>query len=356
MTKYRSTLNCLLEMLLLPAVIILKLFLSLLDPVYNILLHVKPQFNFSLVQYFQRLKSQLFSSCLMTICLFVSHGFLLNLGITKNCSLKCELQYPVYLATAAFLLIISALPFSFFVGLYVVTIIIFGETFDASSRSCTEMPLLFPILYLSFGVLLSYPCAKLLELHHPGFLFSMLIRSKRLMTTIQVVDITGKPHTLTFAPYATIKDLRSQINTKFRITSDLYWLSCCGKPLFDFLLLEEIRGTVFMHGRLMGGVQCCLKGCENEAGSRKFDSMVGRYELKCAPDDVTPENLKDLRVCDKHYSSLSARGHKPPKGKSSTRSRSDAQLGILKVTPCLVTCSQCGNKVCLSSDALRGLL
>ena len=138
----------------------------------------------------------------------------------------------------------------------------------------------------------------------------MLIRSKRLITTIQV-DITGKPHTLTFAPHATIKDLRSQINTKFRIRSDLHWLSCCGKPLFDFLLLEEIRGTVFMHGRLMGGVQCCLKGCENEAGSRKFDSMVGRYELKCAPDDVTPENLKDLRVCDKHYSSLSARGHKP---------------------------------------------
>ena len=55
-------------------------------------------------------------------------AFLLNLGITKNCSLKCELQYPVHLATAAFLLIISSLPFSFFVGLYVVTIIIFGET------------------------------------------------------------------------------------------------------------------------------------------------------------------------------------------------------------------------------------
>ena len=42
MIKYRSTLNCLLEMLLFPAVIILKLFLSLLDPVYNILLHAKP--------------------------------------------------------------------------------------------------------------------------------------------------------------------------------------------------------------------------------------------------------------------------------------------------------------------------
>ena len=91
MIKYRPTLNCLLEMLLLPAVINLKLFLSLLDPVYNILLRVKPQFKFSLVQYFWRLKSQLFFSCLMTIYLFVSHGFLLNLGITKNCSLKCEL-------------------------------------------------------------------------------------------------------------------------------------------------------------------------------------------------------------------------------------------------------------------------
>ena len=174
-------------MLLFPAVIILKLFLSLHHPVYKILLHVKPQFNFSLVQYFWRLKSQLFFSCLMTVCLFVSHGFLLNLGITKNCSLNCELQYPVYLATAAFLLIISALPFSFFVGLYVVTIILFGETFDATSRSCTEMALLFPILYLWFGV--SYPCAKLLELHHPGFLFSMLIRSKRLITTKKIYRI-----------------------------------------------------------------------------------------------------------------------------------------------------------------------
>ena len=46
-----------------------------------------------------------------------------------------------------------------------------------------------------------------------------------------------------------------------------------------------------MHGRLMEGVQCCLKGYENEAGPRKFDSMVVQYELKCAPDEVTPGNL-----------------------------------------------------------------
>ena len=58
-----------------------------------------------------------------------------------------------------------------------------------------------------------------------------------------------------------------------------------------------------MYGRLTGGAQCCLKGCENKAGSRKYDSMVGQYKLKCTPDDIIPENFKDLRVCDKHYSS-----------------------------------------------------
>ena len=135
----------------------------------------------------------------------------------------------------------------------------------ATSSSCLEMPLHFPILYLSFGVLLNNPCAKLLELHQLGFLFGMLIRSKRFVTTIQVVDMAGKSHTYTFAAYATIKNLRSQVNTKFRITSDFYWLSCLGKPLLDFLPLDDISRTVFMRGRLTGGAQCCLKGCENEA-------------------------------------------------------------------------------------------
>ena len=49
MVKHRTTLNCLLELLLFPAVI-LKLFLSLLDPVHKILLHLTPHFNFLLVQ------------------------------------------------------------------------------------------------------------------------------------------------------------------------------------------------------------------------------------------------------------------------------------------------------------------
>ena len=71
------------------------------------------------------------------------------------------------------------------------------------------------------------------------------------------------------------------------------------------------------HGRLIG-IQCCLKGCDNEAGSHKFDSIIGQYEMKCTPEDITSdfEIVKNLRVCDKHNSSFSPRGHKPAKGKS----------------------------------------
>ena len=44
------------------------------------------------------------------------------------------------------------------------------------------------------------------------------------------------------------------------------------------------------------------------------------------------ENVKNLRVCDKHHASLTYRGHRPAEGKSSSKSRSDAQRGILKDT------------------------
>ena len=161
----------------------------------------------------------------------------------------CELSYTVYLVTAAIVLIISALPFPFLVGSYVVAIFTFGETFDATSRSSLEMPLLFPSLYLSFGPLLSYHYAKLLKLQNPGFLFGMLITSKRFVTTIKVFDsTTGKSHIFTFAPYTTIKDLRSQVNAKFRGIFKsrffffnnylLFHKSChqiCGSPLISKL-------------------------------------------------------------------------------------------------------------------------
>ena len=52
MVKYNTLLNWVLEILLFPAVIILRVFLSLLDPLNKVLLHIKPQVKFSLVQYF----------------------------------------------------------------------------------------------------------------------------------------------------------------------------------------------------------------------------------------------------------------------------------------------------------------
>ena len=103
----------------------------------------------------------------------------------------------------------------------------------------------------------------MVEFHNPGFLF----RSKTLATTISVIDIIGKVHLFAFAPCATI--------SKFKVTSNLYWLSCCGKPLCGNLPLNEITGTVIMHGRLIGGIQCCSKSYENEAESQKFDSTIG---------------------------------------------------------------------------------
>ena len=92
------------------------------------------------------------------------------------------------------------------------------------------------------------------------------------------------------------------MNSKFKITSDIFWLSCCGKPLRDNLPLNKITGTVIMHGRLIGGMQCCLKGCANEAGSRKFDSMIGQYEMKCTTHDLKSgfENLQRGKVLQHH--------------------------------------------------------
>ena len=76
------------------------------------------------------------------------------------------------------------------------------------------------------------------------------------------------------------------MNSKFNITSDLYWLSNRGKPLHDFVSLKEISGAVIMNGRLTGGAKCCLKGCENDAGARKFDSLIGRGAISLQKERV----------------------------------------------------------------------
>ena len=78
----------------------------------------------------------------------------------------------------------------------------------------------------------------------------------------------------------------------------------------------------------------------------KFDSLIGRYELKLSPQELTDkDDVNNIRVCNKHYSSLASRGHNPAKGKTQSKTRSDAYHGILKVNPCIVQCSQCKKKM-----------
>ena len=153
---------------------------------------------------------------------------------------------PFYLAAAVLVLTISALPYRFLAVLCLVTAITVGESFDSSSIHPTDIPPLFPSLYLFLGMLLSYSCLKMVKFHHPGFFLNMVFKSKRFVTSILVLDVTGKSHSCSFAPYATVFDLRSQMNSKFNITSDLYWLSNRGKPLHYFVSLKEISGAVIV--------------------------------------------------------------------------------------------------------------
>jgi len=117
----------------------------------------------------------------------------------------------MYLAVLALILTKAALPYPFLVVSFVVGVITLGENFDASSRHSAEIPLLCLVLYIFIDILFSYPCGKMVEFHHPGFLFSMVFKLTRLVASIVVVDISGKSHCLTFAPHAAISNLRSQI-------------------------------------------------------------------------------------------------------------------------------------------------
>ena len=353
--KSHKGINYSLELLLFPGVIILRMCLSLLEPVYNLCLQAKPVHKFSLVQYVWSLASKFFLPTIMLTFVLFFHCIIFNLD-SQNLLVDHKLNSVlVYVVAIALLMVVSVLPYSIFVVSFVVITVAMGESFDASSRDPIEMPLVFPFLYIILGIMLGYSCLQSIEFQHPGSLLSLVLRSKRFVISISLVDITGKQHSFMFAPYATTTDLRAQINLKLNIRSDSYWLSSSGKPLNEFVPLKEITGTVFMNGRLIGGVQCCIKGCDKEAGLRKLDSMIGQYELKCSPHDLTDlENIKNLRVCDKHYNTLPSRGHKPSRGKKSSKSksRSNAQLGTLKVTPCSVSCSQCKKEVCLSSDKI----
>ena len=127
----------------------------------------------------------------MVTCLLPYYSILFN--ITTIQSLAVGNSIPFYLAATVLLLTISALPYRFLAVLYLVTAITVGESFDASSIHLTDLPLLCPALYLSLGMLLSNSCLKLVKFHHPGFLSSMVFKSKRFVTSILVIDHTLFP-------------------------------------------------------------------------------------------------------------------------------------------------------------------
>ena len=305
-------------MIFFPSVVIIRVVLPFLELLRNSCLQIKSRSRFSLVHYFWSLASKIFLFLVMVTCLLLYYSILLNLSPTQT--LAVGHSVPFYLAATVLILTLSALPCGFLAVSYLVISTTVGKSFDANSVYPTDLPLLFPSLNIFFGMLLiGYPCIKLVEYHHPGFCFGMVFRSKRFVTSVLVIDVTGKSHSFTFAPHAMVFDLKSQINSKFNITSDLYWLSNKGKPLqHEFVPLREISaGAVIMNGRLTGGAECCLKECENDVGIRKFDSLIGRYELKLSPQELTDhDDVHNLRVCNKHYSSLASRGHMPAKGKT----------------------------------------
>ena len=108
---------------------ILKLFVSLINPVYNIPLHIRPQFKFSLVHHLWGITSKFFLFSLMTVHLFVFHGILLNLVTTHNLVLDSGVySASVYLGTVAIILTISTLPHPLLLGSFVATAITMGET------------------------------------------------------------------------------------------------------------------------------------------------------------------------------------------------------------------------------------
>ena len=151
--------------------------LYLPEPLYKTCLHFKSLSKFSLVQYFWNLASKVLLSTIMVTCLLLYYSVLLTLA--TNQTLVVGHSVPFYLAATSLNLTISALPYQFLAVPYLVFVTTVGESFYASSTHPRDL-LLFPVLYLSLGTLLSYPCIKL---HHPGIFFSMVFRSKRFVTS-----------------------------------------------------------------------------------------------------------------------------------------------------------------------------
>ena len=106
----------------------------------------------------------------MVTCLLLYYSTLFN--ITTIHSLAVGNSVPFYLAATVLLLTISALPYRFLAVFYLVTATTVGESFDASSIHPSDLPLLFPALYLFLSS--AWPVFK----------------SKRFVTAVLVIDVT----------------------------------------------------------------------------------------------------------------------------------------------------------------------
>ena len=161
--KYHKGINYSLELLLFPGVIILRMCLSLLEPVYNLCLQAKPVHKFSLVQYVWSLASKFFLPTIMLTFVLFLHCIIFNLD-SQNLLVDHKLNSVlVYVIAIALLMVVSVLPYSIFVVSFVVITVAMGESFDASSRDPIEMPLVFPFLYIILGIMLGIHVFNLLN-------------------------------------------------------------------------------------------------------------------------------------------------------------------------------------------------
>ena len=142
-------------------------------------------------------------------------------------------------------------------ALFVVSVIaVSAENLDVSSR---EFPLFCSVFFCLHCSMLSYPCVKMVEFHHPSFFFSLVFKSIRLVTFVYLLRIKQESHNFLISHQSkTIINVGSHISLKLNLSIDLYCQSSCGKPLYDSVSLKEISWAVIINGRLTRGVERCL--------------------------------------------------------------------------------------------------
>ena len=188
--KYSHSLNSPLEMIFIPSVVIIRLVFFIIFFFFLL---------FSLVRYFWSLAFKVFLLSLWLHAFYCMTALIL-LSLSPTQTIVVGLSVPFSLAATVLILTLSDLPCGFLAVSYLVISTTVGKSFDANSVYPTDLLLLLPSLNIIFGMLLiGNPCIKLVEYHHPGFCFGMVFRSKRFVTSILVIDVTGKPHSFTFS-------------------------------------------------------------------------------------------------------------------------------------------------------------